>query len=213
MLPFDADALFAGFAAQNADLWPAPLLALMLAAGQIVLAVRPLPGSDKVVGNLLAAGWLWVGLGWHVLTFADLNFAAPLYGAAFVLQGVLLAWATRRGRLAFGFRPDLSGWAGLMLAVAAVALYPLADRLGGQDWAAVRVVGLAPCPTALLTLGLLLLAPIRKPLALLIIPALWTLVAGFTGWILGLAQDAALPLAGIGALTLAVWSNRRAGRC
>ena len=111
---------------------------------------------------LLAAGWLWVGLAWHLGAFAGINFAAPLYGMLFVLQAAILAWMGARGRVAFRFRPGLRGWAGLGLAVAAIIGYPLADHLGGAPWPAVRLPGAAPCPTALLTLGVLLLAEGRR---------------------------------------------------
>ena len=112
---------------------------------------------------LLAAGWLWVGLAWHFGAFAGINFAAPLYGALFVLQAAILAWIGGRGRVAFRFRPDLRGWAGLGFAAAAIVGYPLTDHLGGAPWPAVRLPGTAPCPTALLTLGVLLLAEGRPP--------------------------------------------------
>ena len=200
MLPFDVDALFATFAQQNRALWPAPAVVLMLGLGTIVLAVRSPPWGAKVIGTVVAAGWLWVAIGWHVLVFAWLNFMAPLYGAAFMGEGVLLAWATWRGRLAFRFRRDPCGWVGLALAVVAVVGYPLADRFAGLDWAAARVAGLTPCPTALLTMGLLLLTEGRKPLLLMLIPVLWTLVAGASGWKLAIPQDTVLPLAGIAAV-------------
>ena len=157
----------------------------------------------------MAAGWLWVAIGWHFLVFAGLNFMAPLYGAAFLGEGMLLVWSTWRGRLAFRFRRDPCGWVGLALAVVAVAGYPWLDWFAGLDWAAVRVAGLAPCPTALLTIGLLLLADGRKPLLLLLIPVLWTLVAGATGWSLGISHDAILALASIAAISVILWGSHR----
>jgi hypothetical protein len=209
MLPFDADALFAAFAQQNRTLWPAPAVAFVLALGTVVLAVRPRPWSAKVIGIALAAGWLWVAIGWHLLVFAGLNFMAPLYAAAFLAEAILLAWATWRGRLAFRFRHGPSGWVGLALATVALAGYPWLDRFAGQDWAAVRIAGLAPCPIALLTIGLLLLSDGRRPLLLLLIPVLWTLVAGATGWSLGIPHDAVLPLASIAAISVILWDNHR----
>jgi hypothetical protein len=150
-----------------------------------------------------------VGLAWHALAFAGINFTAPLYAALFVLQGLLLAWAGLRGHLTFRFRPDLPCWTGLALAAVAIAGYPLADRLSGEAWAAARVPASGPCPTALLTLDLLLLAEGRRPVGLMLIPAMWTLVAGATGWALGIRQDHFLPLAGVAALAVALVADRR----
>jgi hypothetical protein len=73
----------------------------------------------------------------------------------------------------------------------------------------VRRAGLAPCPIALLTIGLLLLSDGRRPLLLLLIPVLWTLVAGATGWSLGIPHDAVLPLASIAAISVILWDNHR----
>ena len=137
--------------------------------------------------------------------------AAPVYGLPFVLQGLLLAWTgVVRGGLAFRFAGELFGWCGLALVVAATIAWPLADGLFGNGWASARVVGLAPSPTAIFSLGLLLLAVGRAPLHLAIIPLLWTVIAGARAWILGIPQDLALPVAGIGAVTLILWKNRRA---
>jgi hypothetical protein len=158
MLPFTAEILFSDFAQSNRALWPFPILAWGLGLAAILLTLRPLRGGDAAIGALLAAGWLWTGIGYHILHFATINFAAPLYGAVFALEGLLLAWSgVLRQTLSFRFRPDPFGWAGLALALAALILWPLADWLTGHGAGGMRVVGLAPTPTAAFTLGLLLL--------------------------------------------------------
>ena len=208
MLPFTADILFSSFAQYNRALWPLPALALLLSTGAIVLTLRPMRWSGPAIGVLLAAGWLWTGLGYHILHFARLNFAAPIYGAFFVLQALLLVWAVVRRRLGFRFAGGLCGCIGLALAMVA-AIWPLVDWLAGQSWQAGRVAGLAPAPTTVLTLGLLLLAEGRAPSYLAVIPLLWTLVAGATAWILAIPQDLALPVVGVGAFALLLWKSRR----
>lgn len=213
MLPFTSDVLFSIVEQYNRALWPVPVLAWASGVAVLLLTFRPGRGGDRAIGALLALGWLWTGVGFHFGHFAAINFAAPLYGAFFVLQGLLLAWSGAvRGRLAFRFRPDLFGACGLALALAALLAWPLADWLAGQGWHSMRVVGLAPEPTAAFTLGLLLLTQARTPVHLAVIPLLWTLVAGATAWILAIPQDFALPVAGFSALSLMVWKNRRQRR-
>jgi hypothetical protein len=210
MLPFTAEILFSDFAQYNRAIWPLPVLAWGLGLAAVLLTLRPLRGGNVMIGALLAAAWLWTGIGYHILHFATINFAAPIYGAFFALEGLLFAWSgVLRQTLSFRFRPDLFGWAGLVLALAALTLWPLADWLEGYGAGGMRVVGLAPTPTAAFTLGLLLLTAGRVPLRLAIVPLLWALVAGATAWILGIAQDLALPAAGLGALCLMLWKNRR----
>jgi hypothetical protein len=211
MLPFTADILFSGFEQYNRALWPPPLLAWGLGLAAALSTLRPVRGADAATAALLAAAWLWTGIGYHLLHFATINFAAPIYGAAFVLEGLLLAWSgVLRRTLSFRFRADVFGWAGLALALAALILWPLADWLTGHGAGSLRIVGLAPTPTAAFTLGLLLLAQGRAPLHLAVIPLLWALVAGATAWILGIAQDLALPVAALAALALMLWKNLRA---
>jgi hypothetical protein len=210
MLPFTAEALFALVARYNQALWPAP--PLVLALGLLALlptlrparaGCRPADAGDRAVAAFLALAWLWVGVFHHGLRFAAINFAAPAYGALFVLEGLLLAWSgVVRGGLAFRARGGPLGRAGFGLAAAALVLLPLADGLSGRGWWAVRLVGLAPEPTAAFTLGMLLLARGRATLPLAVLPLLWTLVAGVTAWILAIPQDLALPALGLGAFAL-----------
>lgn len=210
MLPFTADVLFSSFAQYNGALWPVPILAPALAAIVVPFTLRPLRHSSRILSAVLGLAWTWVGIGYFILYFSAFDFAAPGYGLVFALEGLLLLWAGAvRGRLAFRFAGDLFGWCGLVLVFAAMLAGPLADWLSGYDWAGSRVVGLAPGPTAVFTLGMLLLVIGRTPLHLALIPLLWTLVAGATGWILGIPQDLVLPAAGIGAVVLIVWRNRR----
>ena len=189
MLPFTADVLSASLQAYNRGLWPLHFLAVLLALATIVLTLRPVPHGHRAVAALLAAAWIWVGIGWFYLHFATIDFAAPLYAAFFVLEGLLIAWAGLVRRLiAFRFRADLCGWTGLALALAALAGYPLADGLTGPDWPSIRVVGSRPARPRPSPWGLLLLVEGRTPLRLAVVPLLWTLVAGATGWVLGTPQ-------------------------
>jgi hypothetical protein len=210
MLPFTAEILFSSFEQYNRALWPLPVIAPALALALVLLSLWPVRHGDKAIGALLALAWLWVGLGYFILRFAALDFVAPAYGAFFVLQALLLLWAAVvRNKLACRFTRDLFGWCGVALALAAALAWPLADGLWGHGWPSVRVVGLAPGPTAVFTLGMLLLGAGRTTPHLAIIPLLWTLIAGATAWILSVPQDLALPVVGIGALVLLLWKNRR----
>ena len=210
MLPFTAEILFSSFEQYNRALWPLPILAPALAVAIVLLSLWPVRRGDRAIAALLALAWLWVGVGYFILHFAAIDFAAPGYGLLFALEGLLLLWTGLvQGRLAFGRAGDLFGWCGLVLALAVALAWPLADGLAGHGWQSVRVVGLAPGPTAVFTLGVLLLTPTRTPLHLAVIPLLWTLGAGATAWILSIPKDLVLPVAGAGAFALILWKNRR----
>ena len=83
------------------------------------------------------------------------------------------------GGLAFDVR-DVGGWLGLMLAAVGLVAYPLLQPLFGRPWASAEVFGIAPDPTAITTLGILLAAGGRLMPFLLPIPLLWLVLSGAT---------------------------------
>jgi hypothetical protein len=78
----------------------------------------------------------------------------------------------------------------------AMLLYPAIGALAGQNYPAVPVFGVAPCPLVIFTFGVLLLAD-PLSLRLLIVPLLWSLVGGSAAFLLQVPQDWALLLSGI----------------
>jgi hypothetical protein len=168
----------------NHDLWPlqpalviAGLLLVWLAARR---SIRALPW----ITGVLALAWAWIGWAFHWERFATINTGAPWFAVAFFVEAVLL--------LALGTRADdraPASWlrtAGLVLAMVALALYPLVASVTGRGWAQAEVPGAAPDPTALLTIGLLFALPLRFRAWLLVIPALALAQGWMTDWLLWL---------------------------
>jgi hypothetical protein len=213
MLSFTPDAFFALFEQYNRAIWPGQFLAYGLGFVALLLAFRPFPQRDRIVGALLALAWLWIGVVYHFVHFTQINFVAPAFAALFVIQGALFAWTLAlRGQVAFRFRPDLFGWTGLGFALFAMVVYPLLGWLAGHGWPRSPVFGVTPCPTTIFTWGMLLLVQGRTPLHLTAIPLLWSLIGGSAAWLLAVPEDASLPLAAFVALALLLWKNRLATR-
>jgi hypothetical protein len=207
-MPFTPEVFFANFAQYNAAIWPAQTVAYALGLAAILLLLRPAAWSSTLIALILAATWLWIGVAYHLDHFARINFAAPLFGLFFIAEGLLLAWSGVTRRLSFRFRADPVGWTGLAFVVFAMAVYPLLGWLAGHGWPRGPVFGVAPCPTVIFTMGLLLLTEGRVPRHLLIIPVLWALLGGTAAWLLNVPEDLALPLAGLGGLWLILWKSR-----
>jgi hypothetical protein len=210
MFPFDAEVLASSYALYNAAVWPAQPVALALALAALWLAAAPRAWSGRIVGAILAAGWAWCGLVFFPQHFAALDFMAPVYAGAFLLQAALLLFSLvwrRRGLRAPG---DAAGLGGLALAALALFALPLISGLGGAGFAAARIVGLAPGPTVLFTLALLPLFEGRSPWLLLPIPLLWCGVAAVTGWALGVPESLAVPILALPSLALFAWRARAA---
>jgi len=174
----------------NTAIWPAQIVAV--AAGLAILALRR---RGRLVALLLSACWLWVAIEFHLRRYATINWAAVYFAAAFALEALLLLWAGARGRLAFERGGDTVGRVGLGIFVFALALEPVTDFLAGRGWRQVEVFGVAPDPTAVATLGLLLLAAGRVRWELLGVPAIWCLISGATLWAMKSPVAAIPPLA------------------
>jgi hypothetical protein len=168
------------FELHNAVLWP--LQVLTISAGLVIIllvALRPRTGARWLA---LILTILWIFVGWSFLwnRYATINWAAAYVAPVFAAEGVLLLVC---GGLLNGLvfdRRGLAGWIGYFILAFALAGQPLLAPLQGRGWAATEVFGIAPDPTAIATLGLLLLARGRPVPLLLPIPVLWCLLSGMT---------------------------------
>jgi hypothetical protein len=198
------------FELHNTELWP--LHILTLAAGLIILLIAWRPGSlTRWLALILAM--LWVFVGWSFLwnRYATINWAAVYIAPAFFAEGVLFLVAFLRDALAFDRRGPARGIGYLLLALA-LAGYPLLAPLQGRGWASSEVFGIAPDPTVIATLGVLLLARGRLLPVLLPIPPLWCLLSGMTLQTMGEAQAWAPPAALALAAAAWIWTiTRRRG--
>lgn len=211
MLPYSAEALFALHGRLLEALWPFALpLALLTLLAAPALAFARRAWAARLLWGVVAAGWLWTGAVFHLGHFADFNFMAPVYAGLFLLQGGLLAWhGVVRNRLSGGWRGRRAAAPGALAVLFALAGYPVIDAMGGGP-PGVRLAGLAPGPTVLLTLGLLALVGGRPPRHLLVVPLLAAGAAGLQGWVLRLPADVLAAALGLAALGTALLSRHRA---
>lgn len=194
------------FELYNADLAPGQWLAGALS---LLLLWWLRQGRARAALVLLAAGWLWVAWGYHLQRYASIHWAAPGFALGFAVQGLLLlalAATPVQGRA------DRAGRIGLALLLFAIAVQPLLGLLFGRPWQQAEWFGLAPDPTAVGTLGLLLWlrnegAP-RRLWLLWPLPLAWCLVSGATRWTMQ-SPDAALMAAVLALVVATAWRRRR----
>ena len=197
----------------NAELWP--LQPLLVALGGLALAWAwrarsPAPG--RWVWALLGAAWLWVGWAFHHQRFAAINWAAEYVAWAFGAQGLALLWAgTLRGSLGFGAGLPVVRIAGLAIVALALAGQPLLGAALGRPWAQVESFGLMTDPTAVATLGFLLLAQ-RAPARLFVVPLLSCALSGALAWALQVPAAWLVPALAGAAAAAAAWRGRAASR-
>lgn len=209
-LPFTAAEFFGVFARYNTAIWPLHVVGYGLALITVGLAAYPTRWGDRVIAGVLAAYWAIMGGGYHLGFFAEINPAAYVFGAAFLLQSALFLYVgLLRGALRFRLRLDLYTLAGAAIVLYATVTYPLLGLALGHTWPHAPAFGVAPCPGTIFTFGLLLWATSRVPKLLLVIPGLWSLI-GFTAALqLGVVEDFGLLVAGVAGVALIIHRERR----
>jgi hypothetical protein len=167
----------------NLALWPAHVLALLLGIGIAAVLHRPTQARGRVVAAILAVLWAWVGWTFVLQRYATINWAAAWFAWLFAAEVLLLMWlGVVAARPRFGWKKGIPGILGGMLFAGSLGLYPLLALAAGRGWTQAEVFGIAPDPTALGTLGLLLLAEgtPRVRWSLLAAPMVWCLLSGAT---------------------------------
>lgn len=200
-LPFTVEQFHQVFARYNAAIWPLQLIAYAGALVVMVLAMLRTPGAGRTAAAVLAAMWLVNGAGYHLAYFREINPAAVAFGALFVAQAALLGWhGLVRGRLPIYFGADARSAAGILAIGYAMLGYPIVGFALGHVYPAAPVFGVAPCPTTIFTLGMLLLARPAAPGWLFAIPIAWTAVGGSAALALRMPEDLGLIAAGLAAI-------------
>jgi hypothetical protein len=193
------------FELYNAAIWPVQVVAVLLGLLMLVLLRRGGSVAGPAVAAILAACWAWVAIAFHLDRYATINWAAPWAAAAFLAQAALLVWSgTIGGRLSVPPRLDGAGRAGLGIFLFALLAQPAIGLLLGRPWRQAEIFGIAPDPTAIGTLGLLLALAGPARWMLMVLPAVWCAVTGATLWAMSAAESWVAPAAALLTLALAV---------
>jgi len=209
-IPFTCKEFFDVFEAYNAAIWPAQVVAYILAVVAIILAIRSTYMSDQIVSAILALFWTWIGVFYHIVHFRSINALAPAFGILFVLQGLLLVlFGVILHKLRFGFSTSPMPLVGACFIVYAMVVYPLLGVRLGHTYPRVPMFGVAPCPATIFTFGLLLWAARPLPGYLVIIPLLWSFIGMSAAINLRVPQDYGLVVAGAIGSVLILVGNRK----
>lgn len=180
LLLFSRQNYLAMLADYNQAVFPAqPLFAALL-----VLLVSPwIPAAYRIMVTLkvMAACWLWVGIGFYLLWFSSINWAAYGFALLFALQAVLMIIAGFRSAPG---KPVLMARAlshlGLALVLFGVLIQPFLATAGGSFWLHGQYFGVTPYATITATFGLLLLLGKLSVFSLSGIPLLCCLLSAIT---------------------------------
>ena len=163
----------------NEAVWPVQLATLALGVVILALLYRPALERRRIIAGSVAALWAFVAVAFLWKRYATINWAATYFAWLFAIEAVLLV------RLPFRPRRDFPGRLGIGLFVFSLAVYPLLAPLLGRGWRQSEIFGVAPDPTVLATLGLLLVTEGPAPWWALVAPLAWCLVSGAMLWAMG----------------------------
>lgn len=194
------------FELYNAEIWPAQLAALAFGIAILFLWFRSAAWAGRASAAILAALWLFIAWAYHLERYATINWVAEYFAWGFAAEAALLAWfGVVRGRLEPGPEAQPARAGGLGMFVFALAIHPLIGLALGRAWTGAELFGVAPDPTVVGTLGVVLRARGIALWALLPLPLVWCLVSGATALAMGAPDAALMPAMGTLALLLAAW--------
>lgn len=155
---------------------------LTLGLAALMLLRRPVIWRMRLVLAGFGLSWLWISWAYQLQTLAPLLWAGELFALAFALQsGLLLAAARTEAPMPPRIGPNPGrqfGWAlGYGMLGVAVLLLPMIELATGQPWTGLSLIGSAPVPTAIGTLGLAAMLNRGLALMLLPVPVLWSIAA------------------------------------
>jgi Family of unknown function (DUF6064) len=212
-LPFTVEQFFSVFVAYNAAIWPAQIIAYTL--GLIAVAALWWGGvwRNLVVLGVLAVMWAMNGIGYHLLFFTPVNPAARVFALAFVLQAIIFAAvAIGSNDLRFETRSSFRTYAGLSFIGYASIIYGFLGYWTGHGFMSGPMFGVAPCPTTIFTLGVLILMRGRLVNWLAIIPVLWSAIGTSAAIWLEVREDLGLTAAALSLLFFLGWDFFRERR-
>ena len=195
LLLFSPRTYYRLFELYNVALWPLQIITIALGVVILLLWQRGGKSATRVAFAILAIIWLWVAWAYHWQRYSSINWAANYYALAFIFEALLLLYiVVRPDYFTQSSVKSVNDRAGLAPFLISLLLFPLLGSLLGRPWAQAEVFGLAPDPTALLTLSMLLLYKLRSAWWLLPIPVAWCVISGATMWAMNAPEFVVVPL-------------------
>ncbi len=208
-VPFTTEAFLNIFRSYNEAVFPAQIVFNLIALLTVYLVFTNLKYKDKIINSVLSFFFLWIGIVYQIMFFSGINRAAYLFGALFIIQGILFyIYGVYSNKLNFRYNMDYMNFSGLFFILYALIIYPTLGYSLGHGYPNSPTFGL-PCPTTIFTFGILLFINNKIPAIVLIIPVIWSIIGFGAALNFSIYEDAALLIAGLTSLALLINHNRR----
>lgn len=183
-IPFTAEIYFRLLERMNEAFWPLHLVTLVLGLVTVWLALKY---RTRLTCLLIVPVWAFIAVAFFSRLYAELSWVGGYIAFSFLAQAMLLLLITLTGiGLDSKPRSSLSAAIGILIALTGLIGLPITGFLTGGSWAQVEVFGIHPDPTAMTTLGLVVIMLRGWGMWLTsLIPTVWLLFSGLTLWGLG----------------------------
>jgi hypothetical protein len=207
LLP-DLDQTLSVFGAYNSAIWPMQVFAYLAGLVALYSAIKQTRFSSNIASGILSFFWMWTGVVFCVFFWAPNYPSAYAFGVLFVAQSLLFMVNAIKPTLSFRSQRNTIALVGWLFIAYAMVGYPLAGHFLGHVYPRSLPFGLVLCPTAVFTLGLLMLTDKRVPRYVLVIPTIWSICA-IVPVVSGIYEDAGLILAGLVCIPLLLRRDRQ----
>ena len=186
LLIFSPESYFQLFEISNRALWPFQLPLLLLFTLALVLIYKRPRFTSKLIHSWLGFIWFFVAYWYFNVHYSQISTYAHYLAYAFYVEAFLLfitAFVSRNDAINF----DQTDYQKLLLILGVglitygLIIHPIMSLLiWNQSLIRAELFSIAPDPTAIASIGFILLFPVKGSLVLIIIPILWLLFSFIT---------------------------------
>jgi len=157
------------FSRLNTTLWPGPLLLLLSGIGLLVALLKQ---WFRCAYLILGFAWLSCAYAFHFRLLSELNWVGYWIAVLFALQGMLfliVAWL----RPEFELRQQKLAVLTLFAISLSLIFFLIVPVFFDRSWQSIEIFALAPNPTCVVSVGVLMTFKFRWQWLLWLIPLLW----------------------------------------
>ena len=176
---FSGAAYYRQFELYNQAIWPLHIVALLFSLLIVYAHWKKPVWAGRLIATLLVVSWLWVAWAFLYQRFYQIHVVADWYALGFILQAGFITWyGVIKNRFTMCVSSRLRITIGSVLLFVTLLFYPFIAFISGRSWMQFEMFALAPDPTVLATLAILLFY--KVPTVLYAIPFIWVLLSAMT---------------------------------
>lgn len=194
----------------NTDVFLVMIFSYICAIFVLAIIGTKIQKKNRISGFFLSFLFIFNGLVEFIFYYGSVSSQYYVWGSLWILQGIVFFLHSGiKNSMLIEYRKDCKTVVATALLFSALIIYPVIGFLTGHGYPTGPIFGVAPCPVTIFTFALLILNRRSFPIALLIIPFLWSLTGIYAIFFFHVYQDAIEVIAGIVGLFFILHENKR----